>query len=70
MVLNDYYTVPSSSVANFPLGKRKAPNAVFGTGVLGQGQIAAETGSQLRCVDLVIAAVGDLGEGRRGTWPE
>lgn len=69
-MLQDSYTVLPSSVANFPLDKRKAPDAVSGTGVLGQGQIAVEKGSQLRCVDLGIAVVWDLGEGRRGTWPE
>lgn len=70
MVLQDSYTVLPFSVASVPLDKRKAPNAVSDTGVLGQGQIAAGRGSQLRCVDLGIAVVWDLGEGRRGTCPE
>lgn len=61
MVLPDCYTVLLSSAANFP-----APNAVSGTGVLGQGQIAAGRRSQLRCVGLGIALVWDFGEGRRG----
>lgn len=70
MVLQDCYTVLAFSVASFLLDKRKAPNAVSGTGVLGQGQIAAGRGCQVRCVALGIALVWDLGEGRRGTWPE
>lgn len=70
MVLQDSYIVLPSSVANFLLDKGKAPNAVSGSGVLGWRQKAAERGSHLRCVDLGIAAVWDLGESRRGTWPE